>query len=323
MSPRPPALPLLLSTALLAGLVACSAGADEGGSSPASPAADRSTTVEHLYGTTEVTGVPERVVAIDLQWTDTLLALGVDPVGYTVEPSAEPYPWQELPAGATVIELDGDFEVPVEQVAALEPDLILGSWSIGDQATYDLLSGIAPTVPALDAEQVTAWQDLVDVAGQLLDREEEAAALVAEVDGQVAETAADLPGLAGRTFVLAQYVVGDSIYAVADRSDGSSVFFQDLGMQLHQPVVDEGQAQAAARVSLSVERADLLGADLVAFLVNGGDAGATADIPGFDQLPGTVAILDLATIVGLNTPTPLSLPYSLEALRPYLEDAAA
>ena len=33
-------------------------------------------------------------------------------------------------------------------------------------------------------------------------------------------------------------------------------------------------------------------------------------------------MLDYPTIVGLNTPSPLSLPSSLDQLRPYLDEAA-
>lgn len=109
---------------------------------------------------------------------------------------------------------------------------------------------------------------------------------------------------------------------VADERDGSSVFFQQLGMTMYPPVAEEGEPTGDARISVSTERSDLLQADLLTFLVNGGDESDLADIPGFDRLPGAVAVLDYPTIVGLNTPSPLSIPYSLEQLRPYLEEAA-
>ena len=94
-------------------------------------------------------------------------------------------------------------------------------------------------------------------------------------------------------------------------------------MRLDPAVVAEGRKTGQARVNVSTERADLLRADFLAFLVNGGDESDLADIPGFGQLPGTVAVLDYPTVVGLNTPTPLSIPYALDKLKPYLEKAAA
>jgi iron complex transport system substrate-binding protein len=58
-------------------------------------------------------------------------------------------------------------------------------------------------------------------------------------------------------------------------------------------------------------------------LTNGAEP---AEIPGYDARPavqdGAVAVLDLAAVTGLNTPTPLSIPYSLERIRPALEAAA-
>jgi iron complex transport system substrate-binding protein len=38
---------------------------------------------------------------------------------------------------------------------------------------------------------------------------------------------------------------------------------------------------------------------------------------------GAAAEVDYVSVVGLNTPTPLSIPFSLEVVRPTLEAAAA
>ncbi|MFC7492921.1 MULTISPECIES: ABC transporter substrate-binding protein [unclassified Nocardioides] len=305
-------------------LVACGdTGDDTADAAGASSTPREPVVVDHVYGSTEVDGVPERIVTIDVQWTDAMLAMGVEPVGYTIDPYMPdgPAPWQDLPADGEALDLtDG---VPIEKIAALNPDLIVGSFSITDKRTYELLSAIAPTIPNLDEAQVQPWQDLVTMAGTVLDRPDEAESVISDVDDAVAQTAEDLPALADQTFALAQYVVGDSMYIVADEADGSSVFFEHLGMTMFEPVRAQGEKTGEARVQVSTERADLLRADFLAFLVNGGDEGDLADIAGFDELPGTVAVLDYATIVGLNTPTPLSIPYALDQLRPYLEEAAA
>lgn len=132
----------------------------------------------------------------------------------------------------------------------------------------------------------------------------------------------DLPGLQDQTFALAQYVVGDSMYIVSDEEDGSSLFFQQLGMALLPEVVSEGEESGETRVNVSTERADLLEADFLVFYVNGGDENDLADIPGFEELPGTVAIQEYPVTAGLNTPSPLSIPYVLGELRPHLETAA-
>ncbi|MQA77987.1 MAG: ABC transporter substrate-binding protein [Streptosporangiales bacterium] len=314
------AVPLLVGSLLVVAGAGC--GASDADSPAGAATRDAPVTVKHRFGSTELDTVPQRIVTVDMQWTDVMLAMGVTPVGYTRD-SLMPksgVPWQRLPAKAKALSLtDG---VPVEQIAALEPDLIVGTFSIADKETYDVLADIAPTIGALDAQQVTPWQDLVRTAGTILDDPSKATAVVDSVDRKVSAVAREMPGLEGKTFALAQYIVGDAMYVVADEKDGSSVLFQQLGMRLYPPVVREGKKARTARVNVSTERADLLRADLLPFLVNGGDESDLADIPGFDELPGTVAVLDYATVVGLNTPSPLSIPYVLKELRPYLGKAA-
>ncbi|KIH99062.1 hypothetical protein LP52_09370 [Streptomonospora alba] len=312
--------PGALAAALVLTVAAC--GAPDTEPTADGPSLAEPVTVEHRFGTTTIEALPERVVSVDLQWTDVLLSMGVDPVGYATD-SAMPesgVPWQDLPEDAEPLSVaDG---LPIERIAELEPDLIVGTYSIADKNTYDLLSGIAPTVASLDDREVMPWADLVRVSGGFLDERPRADEVVDSVDDEVATAAADLPGLDGGTFALAQYVVGDKIYIVADEQDGSSVFFQDLGMTMHPPVKRKGEETGEPRIGVSTERADLLRADFVAFLVNGGDEGRLADIPGFDELPGTVAVLDYPTIVALNTPTPLSIPHALDTLDPHLRKAA-
>lgn len=329
---------LLVVLATVLAVTSCSS-ADAGGAGSASatastaastgsvPSADATTTgpvtVEHRYGSTTVGQRPARVVTLEPQWTDTMLALGVTPVGAAIDtlmPDSRT-PWQDLPAGTTTLEVGQ--VVPFEQIAALQPDLIVGSFTIGDQATYDRLSAIAPTVASLTDRQVDTWQDMTTTAGTLLREPAAAAALIGKVDDQVQQVATELPGLKGKSFLLGQYLVGTGLVLVADPDDGSSRFFTALGMQMYEPVAAEGKSSGAPRIQVSTERSDLLRADLVAFLVNGGDKSALADIPGFDTLPGTVDVLDYPTIVGLNVPSPLSIPYALQQLRPALEKVAA
>jgi iron complex transport system substrate-binding protein len=77
------------------------------------------------------------------------------------------------------------------------------------------------------------------------------------------------------------------------------------------------------RAEFSLEQAGLLSSDL---LVVFSDDGVPTDLVGYDQLPavtsGAVSEIGYDAVVGLNTPTPLSIPYSLVVVRPALEAAA-
>jgi iron complex transport system substrate-binding protein len=306
-------------------LTACG-GDDSDGStdSAASPdPAAAAITIDHRYGSTTIDERPERVVAIDTQWTDVLIALGETPVGYAEDPTVggEDFPWRgdEL-ADSEALPIDAG--IPYEQIAALEPDLIVITFGVQEESDYERLSEIAPTIPSLTDAEVEEWQDIAVVAGEIFDDEDAAEAMIAEAEQASADLSAELPGLEGQTFAMANYVPGDAIYVVSDPNDGASLLFEQLGLSITPTILAEAGG-AAGRVELSLENISLLDSDVLVLFTN--DT-SPEDIPGYPSLPavvsGAVAVLDYADVVGLNTPTPLSIPYSLELIRPALEAAS-
>src|SRR5687768_7678808 len=129
-------LPLLLGAALTAVLAGC--GSEDSQPSDAAPDSSGSpeagafpVTVEHINGETTIPKQPTRVVSVGLTEQDTLLQLGVTPVGvtewYGEQPSAT-WPWaRDLLGDAEpeVLTTSNGFEF--EKIAALEPDLIVGT----------------------------------------------------------------------------------------------------------------------------------------------------------------------------------------------------
>ena len=323
---RRAAILLLTLPALLLGACGNDAGDDSadtgGGETPAGQ--EVSATIEHLYGSTELEAAPQRIVSLDTQWTDILTSLDAPLVGAVLDPRIEGgrYPWQtDIPD--SVEDIEATTSIPFEAVAALRPDLIVGTWQIEDEATYERLSEIAPTIPLLGERQVDPWQEIAEAAGKVLGDEDGAQSLVDEYDTFVAGLAEELPGLEGKDYVLVNFVAGDALYVVADPEDGASQLFAELGMAIDPEILGEA-AGSGGRLQLSLERADMLDSDLLLLLTNGADP---EQIPGYAQLPAVqndaVALLELAVATGLNTPTPLSVPWALEEIRPALEAAAA
>lgn len=331
-----------LGAVLVAGLIATGCGSDSDDAAPETTAAAATSagdggstspttaaratfplTVEHSYGSTEIEAVPERIVSLDPQWTDVLLALGITPVGfisssYQSEPT---FPWQEdLLADSTQVYYDTD--IPMEDVAALAPDLIVGTYAIEDETIYDTLNQIAPTVANLSDSQVDPWQDIAQTAGQLLDLRDEATALVASVDLAIEDISTSLPGLAGQTIVFANYLAGDSIVLLTDPEDGANTLFRQLGLSLPETLMAESNGES--RLTVSPERVDLLSGDILLILANGADP---SQMSGWATIPavvsGNVEIVDMNLAVALNTPTPLSVPWALDSIIPVLERAAA
>jgi iron complex transport system substrate-binding protein len=313
---------LVAMSALVAG---CSSDAE-------TDAADRTTTVEHKYGTTTVEGTPTRIVAGTSQWLDALLEFGVQPVAYysAAERGDERglFLWQsDVSADAVEIDVPAtQMSMPVEKVAVHDPDLILGSYTVAMQSDYDKLSQIAPTIPALGDAQVDSWEDQVTVLGDILGQPERADEIIAETNGEIDALADRLPGLQGKTAALAQYMFPtNQLIVVADPDDGASAVFEQLGMSVPQALVDEAGA-TGGRLTLSPERVDALTADLVVMLPNGGTAEDLNALPGFADLPavreGGLAVVDYPTVVGFNTPSATSVLYSLDKISPQLEAVA-
>lgn len=325
---------MLLALVVAVALVGCSgSGADDdeaGTTTRPAGGADAGegfepVTIEHRFGSTEITERPERIVSLDTQWTDVLTALDAPLVGHLQDVTLQDdLPWQGGLGDSTplVAASTSDKGALMEEIFALEPDLIVVTYLAEDQGDYDDLAEIAPTVSTLSDSQVDTWQDITAAAGQVLGDTEAADALVADVDDQVAAIGEDLPGLEGKTFTFANYVPGDAMYVLSDPDDGANVLFGQLGLVIA-PAILDAEDDSPGRVKLSLELVDLLDADLVMVLTNGADPD---EIPGYSDLPavaaGAALEMDYAAAVALNTPTPLSIPYALDLLRPALEAAA-
>lgn len=297
---------------------------DDGGPST-SPAAFVPVTIEHRYGSTEVTERPERIVSLDTQWTDVLIALDAPPVAYIGDPSApDDFPWRG-DALADSTRLEATTALPREQIIEAAPDLIVVTYLAEDEQAYQDLSDIAPVISTLGDGQVDTWQAVAEAAGDVLGVGDAVADLVTEVDDQVAAVGNEVPDLAGKTFTFANYVPGDAMYVLSDPTDGANVLFSDLGLEIAPAILSAGES-APGRVTLSLEQIELLDADLVMVLTNGA---AIDEIPGLGDVPavaaddGSAVVMGYEQAVALNTPTPLSIPWALDDLRPALEAAAA
>ncbi|MFF2087801.1 ABC transporter substrate-binding protein [Nocardia sp. NPDC058176] len=308
----------VLAGALAVGLTAC-------GSTEDTETSGEAVTIAHAKGETTVNGTPEKIVALGNQWLDTTLALGVVPVGHIDNVAAVSKtipPWEpESVNQSKALSTTGNV---AEQVAALEPDLILVDPFIADQKTYDELSKIAPTLPALTADAVTPWQEQVTALGKVLRKESDADAVIKKVDDKIAGIAAANPGLAGKTFASTWLASPSQLMVLTDPNDGSAKVFAQLGMTI--PANLTAQPSNQGRLALSPERVDELTADLLLAGYSPGMDEKYRQLPGYSDLPAVkkdaVIFLTTQEISAVNQPTALSVPYILDKLDPYLVAAA-
>ncbi|MBF4635882.1 iron-siderophore ABC transporter substrate-binding protein [Agreia pratensis] len=193
MPPLRPASRRLRRPALLAGLVIAAlafTGCSAESTTPASPdSADAGTiTVTHARGESQVPAKAKRVVVLEPVALDASVALGVVPVGAVVLNEAAGIP-SYLGKAASGIQSVGTVTEPnVEKIAALKPDLIIGTES-RHSALYDQLSSIAPTV--FLASQADPWKDNVKLVGKALGLADQADTLLADYDARCNEVKAE------------------------------------------------------------------------------------------------------------------------------------
>nr|WP_296076637.1 iron-siderophore ABC transporter substrate-binding protein [uncultured Actinoplanes sp.] len=148
--------------------------------------------ITHAMGTTAVPLHPKRVVVLDTDKVDTAVSLGVTPVGATQPPEVDSFP-AYLGDLSTVKNVGEISEPDLEAIAALKPDLILGS-KFRQEKFYDELSAIAPTV---FTERVgITWKENFLLDGKALGREQKAKDLLNQYETRAKALGAKIPGAA-------------------------------------------------------------------------------------------------------------------------------
>lgn len=318
-------LSLAVAVALLA--VGCSAGATPGGSSPEASSAEGSATrtVEHALGTTEVPVDPQRIVTGRRGTLPMLLDLGVAPVGAYDATAIFGQPFHPLiadraeEAGVVPVAVE-DFQLQLEAVAALEPDLIVSA-AVDIEGIYDQLSEIAPTV-ALEFDFDDPLANAVPI-GEVVGRGEQAAQLVAAFEADVADAGAgiDEPGTLS---IVGRFGPDDlRVYRSANLI-GSLV--EELGGE----VVPDEQAlppdpDDPTITLISEEQLSLLSGDRLVVLANPQGAGAAEaealrELPVFAQLPAVEAgrVLELDVQLPFFTAGLTGLEVALDELVAFL-----
>lgn len=338
-----PARPARLSTALIGvaalALAACGgttgdetaadpttgAPASAGSTEAASGATDTfPVEVEHEFGTTTVEQEPERVVTVGFSDQDTVMALGVTPVGirdwYGDQPNAV-WPWATDELGDAEPTVLSSAELDFEAVAALEPDLIVGISSGMTASDYELLSQIAPTVAQSDEFPAygTPWQDATRTVGAALGRSERAEEVVTETETLFEAAREENPEFEGATAAVTFLFDGQP--GGYGPSDTRARFLGDLGFSTPESFTE--LAGDAFFFNVSPEQITSLDADAVVWIVGSEvEADAIAALPTRSSLvaaqEGREVVTDFELSGAFSFSSPLSIPYALERLVPEL-----
>jgi iron complex transport system substrate-binding protein len=226
-------------------------------------------TIEHKYGEITIDADPQRVVSVGFAEHDGLLALGVMPVGVRDWYGDQPFgtwPWAQDELGDHEPELLAPTELNFEQIAALEPDLIVGISSGMTEEDYATLSAIAPTLaqPGEYVDYGTPWQEAFQITARAVGRTAEADALLADLDEKFATAREDHPEFEGSTAAVA--FTFEALPGAYSSQDNRSQILIDLGFVVP-PEFDE-LAGDAFYFSVSQEELATLDQDVIVWVVS-------------------------------------------------------
>ncbi|MGW2050622.1 ABC transporter substrate-binding protein [Streptomyces sp. NPDC001858] len=182
-------------------------------------------TVTHAMGKTVIEAQPERVVVLDVGELDNVVSLGIEPVGLApTEGSPELPSYLKKDAGSpknigTINNLN------LEAIAALKPDLILGS-QLRAADKYDELSKIAPTV--FSVRPGFTWKENYLLNAAALDKTAQAKAKLAQYSTEAAAVGAKI-GADKPTVSMVRYMP-DGVIRLYANSSFIGTILKDIGV---------------------------------------------------------------------------------------------
>lgn len=322
---------------LTVGLSACAT--SEASTEEATGSSWEPVTIEHALGTTTIETKPERVATVNWANHEVPLALGIVPVGmaaanYGDDDGDGLLPWvseklEEL-GGETPVLFDENDGIDFEAVADTNPDVILAAYSGLSQEDYDTLSEIAPVVAYPETAWGTPWREMIEMNSEALGMKEEGEELIADLETEMSDAAAEHPDLEGKNAMFLTHVDTTDLSQVSfyTTKDTRTMFFEDMGMAVADSVKTASDATDKFSLTQSAEQADAFN-DVDVIVSYGGQELVTAleSDPLLSQIPavanGSIVLLPDTPLGTAANPTPLAISWVLNDYLDLLSDAAA
>ncbi|SDX07583.1 stalk domain-containing protein [Paenibacillus sp. CF384] len=212
-------------------------------------------TFKHRLGSAELNHVPKRVVVLFNGGVDISVLLKVKPVGAVESYIQQPFYEYIRPSLIGTKTLGDETQPNVEAIAALKPDVIIGTIERHEKI-YPQLSKIAPTIIMDD---LSAWQENLQVISKVYNKEEAASAFMADWDAQVADFKKKLPAsIKGSAISIIR--VNPNGTARAYNAGFAYKIFKELGFSTPKAQLATGQEFIAVN---SQEQVSLLDGDYI------------------------------------------------------------
>lgn len=247
---------MLFSVLLIMILTACGNKASKPVNSESTPmqaAQAEERTIQHAMGETVIKGTPKKVVVLTTQGTETLLELGVKPVGAVKSWIGDPW-YDHIKDQMDGVEVVGDETQPnMELIASLQPDLILGT-KVRQEKIYTQLSAIAPTV--FTENLGDSMIENFTLFAKALNLEAEGQQILADFDKLVEETAAKLGDKTKLEVSLARFQAGKA--RVYYKQNFAGVVLDKLGVARPETQRKDEFAEEITKEQISILDGDVL-----------------------------------------------------------------
>lgn len=288
---------------------------------------DEEIRLSHAWGDIVLPRPAQRVVSLGYTTHDTILALGVVPLAVRFwfgDFSDSIWPWaRPLLGDAKPVVLTG--EVAMEQVAALQPDLIVGIGSGISQAEYEVLSHIAPVLmhPEEGAVYGTPWDTMLEMIGKAVGKTELASDLISGVKSKFAAARERHPEWLEMTGVAASHWSGETSAFIGE--DTRAQCLAELGFRPPEKVASLSSA-SGFYATLSPEDLSPLDADVLVWISSYDEAPDLIDLPMRKTLKayseGREVFAGQLLAAAMSFGSVLSLPYVLEHMEADIAAAA-
>ncbi|MFI1399232.1 ABC transporter substrate-binding protein [Streptomyces sp. NPDC020681] len=161
-------------------------------------------TITHALGKTELKAAPKRVVVLDVGELDNVASLGIKPVGYAPTEGDDGIPAYLKKEAGSPKSVGTINNLNLEAIAALKPDLILGS-QLRAADKYKELATIAPTVFSI--RPGFTWKENYLLNAAALDKTAEAKAKLAAYETKAKQLGTDI-GAKKPTISMVRYMPG-------------------------------------------------------------------------------------------------------------------
>lgn len=284
--------------------------------------------IEHGFGETVIESKPERVVTIQWGNHDVVLALGIEPVGfsaanYGVQDDSGLLPWTAEKLDQLGITDPNVFQdtdgLDFEAISDANPDVILAAYSGITEEDYDLLSQIAPVVAYPIAPWTTSWRDQIVYNATGMGMKAEGDQLIKDIEDLIEGKLNEYTEIKGKKVAWVNFSATDmSDLHIYTPTDPRVAFLYELGMVYSESITNEITDPSSYALNISAENADILYDSDIIIGYGGEDLyeAVKADslfgkIPAIER--GSVVFIgDSTPLAAAGNPNPLSISYTID-----------